>query len=63
MGASLLAVAKYIYSSPSQPFLGSSHNAPPHKQRERNVVRKKAAVCGEERCVTSLERLRRALIG
>jgi len=24
--------------------------------RERNVVRKKAAVCGEERCVTSLKR-------
>ena len=23
--------------------------------RERNVVRKKAAVCGEERCVTSLK--------
>ena len=27
----------------------------PTKQRERNVVRKKAAVCGEERCVTSLK--------
>ena len=25
------------------------------KQTERNVVRKKAAVCGEKRCVTSLK--------
>ena len=36
----------------ARPFFGSSRNTPPHKGK-RNVVRFSAAVCGEERCVTT----------